>query len=222
MNNIRCFLFDLDGTLLDSRDPIIDAMFATVQRYLTHRVTRDELLGRFGESFDDFYQQIADLITGNVTREQVFHTYLEFMNLHHNGPLIFFPYVREGLEQLKSLGYQIGIVTNKQRKFVLKGLKQSGILNLFDTIICVDDVTAGKPSPEPIVKAMDSLGVRPNQTMMVGDSRYDMISARAAQVKCVLLEWYGQNKSQELLPDYCFSSFREFLENIYLHEKSAG
>jgi len=222
MSKISCILFDLDGTLLDSREPIVDALYAMVQQYLPYRFTRAELLKRFGESFDDFYYQISDQISSDVTKEELFQSYLKSMKSNHTDALKLFPSVCESLVQLKLLGYRLGIVTNKQREFVLKGLEQSGILDLFDTIVCVDDVNAGKPSPEPIVKAMDSLGVLPNQTMMVGDSRYDMIAARAAQVKCVLLEWYGQNKSQELLPDYCFSSFLEFLENIYLYEKSAG
>ena len=222
MSKTSCILFDLDGTLLDSRQPIMDAMFAMMQKYLPNRFTQDEILERFGESFDETYRKFSLELANKATREQMYDTYLDYMKLNHIKNSKLFPFVQEGLTQLKLLGYQLGIVTNKQREFVLKGLEQVEIIKLFNTIVCVDDVAFGKPSPEPIIKAMNTLGVKSNQTLMVGDSRYDMDAARAAQVKCVLLEWYGQNKSGELLPDYYFTNFQDFFEVMYLQKKSAG
>lgn len=214
MNNTRCLLFDLDGTLLDSREPIVDAVYATVQKYQPGMFAREDLLRCFGESFDDFFRRISPELPSGVTREQFFITYLDYMNVYHGKKLKLFPFVCEGLEDLKLLGYQLGIVTNKQRELVLEGLQSVNILNLFDTVVTLDDVTMGKPSPEPIVKAMDFLGVKPDETIMVGDSRYDVLAARAARVKSVILEWYGQEKWQEPLPDYRFPNFHKFSEKI--------
>ncbi|MFZ5754969.1 MAG: HAD family hydrolase, partial [Bacillota bacterium] len=130
MNNTRCLLFDLDGTLLDSREPIVDAVYATVQKYQPGMFAREDLLRCFGESFDDFFRRISPELPSGVTREQFFITYLDYMNVYHGKKLKLFPFVREGLEDLKLLGYQLGIVTNKQRELVLEGLQSVNILNL--------------------------------------------------------------------------------------------
>ena len=222
MNNTRCLLFDLDGTLLDSREPIVDAVYVTVQEYLPGMFTREEILRRFGESFDEFFQRISLELSSGVTREQFFNTYLDYMKFYHSEKLKLFPFVREGLEHLKLSGCQLGIVTNKQRELAIKGLQSENILNIFDTIITLDDVTTGKPSPEPIIKAMDFLGVGPDQTIMVGDSRYDLLAARAARVKSVILDWYGHEKWQEPLPDYRFSNFQQFFEKLHMYTRSVS
>jgi pyrophosphatase PpaX len=129
--------------------------------------------------------------------------------------------VKEGLQQLKLSGYKIGLVTNKQRNLVFKSSQFRSIANLFDTIVTVDDVTIGKPSPEPIIKAIHILEVRPKQVVMVGDSRYDVLSAHAAHVKSAVLDWYGLGNWGEPVPDYRFRSLYDFIEQVYTIDQSA-
>lgn len=222
MNRTNYLLFDLDGTLLNSREPIVDAVYATVQHYMPSMFTRNDLLERFGESFDTFLKKLEPELKSKATKEQVNRTYHSYMNFYHDEKLKFFPYVCEGLEYLKGSGCRLGIVTNKERELAIKGLEQGNIIQLFDTIVTLDDVTMGKPSAEPIIKAMASLRARPEQTFMVGDSRYDVLAAQAAQVRSVILDWNTQGNWEEPFPDYRFPDFRQFVENMYSLQRYLG
>ncbi|CEH31519.1 pyrophosphatase [Aneurinibacillus migulanus] len=217
MNHIRCLLFDLDGTLLDSRDSVIDAVYATAEAHVPGLFTREAILARFGESFDNF-MEVIETSLGGSTREQVFQYYFEHLNAYHDRTVRLFPGIQEELEALKASGYRLGIVTNKQRDFTIRGLQITGILQLFDSIVTVDDVHAGKPSAEPILRGMAELRALPEETAMVGDSKYDLLAAKAAGVTSVLVDWYSAVCEIDVCPDYYFLNIRELASGLALEK----
>lgn len=214
MKRIRCLLFDLDGTLLDSRDSVIDAVYDLAETYVPGRFTRDDLLRRFGEPIDSFLQEIEPYLQGRFTREQMLASYFAHVRTDRGRNNGLFPFVKEGLEQLKSAGFRLGVVTNKQREFASKELRFTQVYPLFDAIVTLDDVREGKPSAEPVLQAMERVGARPEETLMVGDSKYDVLAARVANVKSAVLEWYGNGHVANPVPDYRFPGFREFAERL--------
>ncbi|MED4730518.1 HAD-IA family hydrolase [Aneurinibacillus migulanus] len=218
MNHIRCLLFDLDGTLLDSRDSVIDAVYATAEAHVPGLFTREAILARFGESFDNFMEVIETSLGRRYTREQVFQYYFEHLNAYHDRTVRLFPGIQEELEALKASGYRLGIVTNKQRDFTIRGLQITGILQLFDSIVTVDDVHAGKPSAEPILRGMAELRALPEETAMVGDSKYDLLAAKAAGVTSVLVDWYSAVCEIDVCPDYYFLNIRELASGLALEK----
>jgi pyrophosphatase PpaX len=208
----NCLLFDLDGTLLDSRDAVIDGVMYAVERYVPGRFTREELLGRFGESFDSFLASVEEYAGPVFDREQFLQTYLNYVREHHRDVRLF-PFVKEGLQRLYEAGYRMGIVTNKQREFTQRDLQTAGVRKLFHCVVTVDDVRKGKPSAEPIEKAMAELNARPQDVLMIGDSQYDLMAAAEAGVKCALLQWYGREQWSGMAPDYRYADFRAFVED---------
>jgi pyrophosphatase PpaX len=219
MKQCRCLLFDLDGTLLDSRDAVIDAVMYTAEHYLPGMFTREQLLARFGESFDDFLASEVAPHTKAFNREEIFGTFFAYVDEHHDRQIRLFPRVKEGLQALRGAGYQLAVVTNKQRTYTVRGLQIAGILNLFDAIVTIDDVRKGKPSAEPLQIAMNKLNVRPDEAVMVGDSKYDLLAAKAAGVKSVLLQWYGTEPTIEAMADCRFADFQTFADEL-LNAKS--
>lgn len=218
---IQALLFDLDGTLLDSRDAVIDAVAYTAEQYAPGHFSREELLARFGEPFDDFLAAVAAAARLPDKRE-VLEKYFAYVRQSHARHVRLFPYVREGLEKLKQAGYQLAVVTNKQREFALAGLEQAGIDRLFDVIVTVDDVTRGKPAAEPVQKALASLGRSPKQAMMIGDSRYDVLAAVASGVSSAVLEWYGQEEWLYALPDFRYADFDSFVTDMLAAKAQGG
>lgn len=210
---IQALLFDLDGTLLDSRDAVIDAVAHTADQYAPGHFSREELLARFGESFDDFLAAVASS-AGVPDQKEVLERYFAYVRENHEQHVKLFPFVREGLEKLQAAGYELAIVTNKQREFAMTGLELAGIDHLFASIVTVDDVSRGKPSAEPIQKALAELGRRPEQAMMIGDSRFDVLAAVGAGVSSVVLEWYGQEEWQYAIPDFRFVDFQAFVAEM--------
>lgn len=218
---IQALLFDLDGTLLDSRDAVIDAVAYTAEQYAPGHFSREELLARFGEPFDHFLAAVAAAARLPDKRE-VLEKYFAYVRQSHARHVRLFPYVREGLEKLKQAGYQLAVVTNKQREFALAGLEQAGIDRLFDVIVTVDDVTRGKPAAEPVQKALASLGRSPKQAMMIGDSRYDVLAAVASGVSSAVLEWYGQEEWLYALPDFRYADFDSFVTDMLAAKAQGG
>ncbi|MGE5701338.1 MAG: HAD family hydrolase [Clostridia bacterium] len=189
MYNKQCLLFDLDGTLLDSREIVITAVHKAAEQFVPGVYSREQVQARFGESFADFLREWK--LSDNLDHEQVYRAYVEQAEELESQPVPLFAGVKESLVHVKQNGYRLGLVTNKQRSITLMNLEAAGIAELFEIIVTVDDVTCGKPAPEPIEKAMKLLEVGPEQTLMVGDSIYDLQAAQAADVPCAILEWYG-------------------------------
>lgn len=218
---IQALLFDLDGTLLDSRDAVIDAVAYTAEQYAPGHFSREELLARFGESFDDFLAAVAQA-AGVPDKKEVLQKYFAYVREHHDQHVKLFPFVREGLEKLQAAGFELAIVTNKQREFTLVCLELAEIAHLFEVIVTVDDVSRGKPSAEPVQKALRELLKQPDQAMMIGDSRYDVLAAVGAGVQSVVLEWYGKEDWPYAKPDYRYADFEAFVTEILAAKAQGG
>jgi len=132
---------------------------------------------------------------------QTYRTY----NLTHHDALVK-PYegVVDEIRRLKHAGKLLGVVTSKLRDGAMRGLRVSGLDDAFDVVIGCDDVTRSKPHPEPVLKAVTELGVKPTETVFVGDSRHDMESGRAAGVKTAAVLWgpFDRADLEDLSPDY--------------------
>ena len=124
--------------------------------------------------------------------------------------------VREGLDYLTSNNFKLGCVTNKLSQFTNTILETLDIHNVFGIVISGDTLPKKKPDPLPLLHAAKHFGVRPSQSLMVGDSVNDVRAARAAgfQVLCVS---YGYNLGQDIRlarPDYVVDSLAD-LVNIF-------
>lgn len=123
--------------------------------------------------------------------------------------------VPEAMEFLKSTGVKIGCVTNKASEFTLPILKDLGISDYFETILCGDQVERKKPDPQPLLMSAEKLGVSPKASMMLGDSMSDVKAARAAGFSIICMS-YGYNHGEDIRdynPDAVVDSMAE-IKNI--------
>ncbi len=217
MNRIKAILFDLDGTILDSKDSIIDAVYKTVEKYSQKKITYKDIEARFGEAFDKFIELLAP-----ARKEDIMESYLAHVENHHDELVSLFPNVKKILKQLKEQGIKLGIVTNKQRTLTIRALKLFNIEHLFDTIITLDDVKASKPDPKPILKAINDIKIDHEHVLMVGDTIFDIKSAQNAHVKVAILDWYKSFDSTDAQPDYLFSNLNELISYFSLDLKKVG
>jgi phosphoglycolate phosphatase len=93
------------------------------------------------------------------------------------------------LEQLTKDGYLLAIATNASNEFAVKTTKYLNIHKYFKYIIGYDDVKEPKPKPDMILKTLDYFNIKSNDTIVVGDSKKDCLSAKNANVKCMLVNW---------------------------------
>lgn len=205
--NYKAILFDLDGTLLDSVQMIVDVM--------------SEALKSMGIDVDDVALRHAIGLPLTVQarhfahgREQEFsNTYRDIYIRELSKEAQLFPGSIEMLSTLRSQGYLTGVVTSKTARGAARAIETTGIASMFDCVITADDVTHYKPAPEPLIKAMDKLGVTAEESLYVGDSAFDVDMARSAGARVVAISWGARTHEElELIgPDTVVDNWTQFL-----------
>ncbi len=206
MKGIKAFLFDLDGTILDSKAAIVNVFSKLCQKYGTRSFTRREIDSQFGISFR---QIISTFNPGK--KAEIEADYLNLMLEEEQKTAKLFPSVQKSLYDLKAYGCQLALVTNKEKPLVFQGLERFELVSLFDGIVTISDVNHPKPHQEPIIKALAMLEASREETMMIGDSVFDVGAAQKAGVKSAVLDWYNKYPLNELCPDYYFRNIGEFM-----------
>lgn len=200
---LSTFLFDLDGTIIDSIELILRSYRHTMQLHRCNEpMPPDEMwIKGLGTPLWAQFGQITDNKEEIEAMVQTYRTY----NLTHHDALVK-PYegVVDEIRRLKQFNRKLGLVTSKLRDGAMRGLRISGLDQVFDIVLGCDDVTNSKPHPEPVLKAVDELGVTKPETVFVGDSRHDMESGRAAGVKTAAVLWgpFDRAHLEDLNPDY--------------------
>jgi len=216
----KLIMIDVDGTLVDSVPDLaycIDEMMqklgllkwgeAKVRHWvgngipkLVERALSGELEGRpIKEVFDIAYPMFLDYYEDNTAER----SYL------YDG-------VREGLDYLKSQGYQLGCVTNKSEQFTHPLLKVLGIFNDFKIIISGDTLAKRKPDPMPLLYCAEHFNLKPEECLMLGDSVSDVKAARAAGFDIICMS-YGYNHGNDIgdeNPDLVIDSMSQLSDHL--------
>ncbi len=124
--------------------------------------------------------------------------------------------VKEALDFLKTTGVRIGCVTNKASQFTLPLLRDLGVRDYFEIVICGDMVERKKPDPMPLLQAAEQLETEPRASMMLGDSMSDVNAARAAGFQIVCMS-YGYNHGEDIRdydPDAVIDSMAEIKDIV--------
>jgi pyrophosphatase PpaX len=185
-NGIRAVLYDFDGTLANSTDLIMRCYRHTMGTHLGSVPPDDEWLSGFGMTLET---QIRRFARSDAEALQMLDTYRAFQAIHHDDLLRPFPGAAETVAELERRGVALAIVTSKHRRATLQGMDLCGIVHHFDVIVTPEDVTHPKPHPEPVLAALDRLGVQPHEAVFVGDSPHDMAAGRAAGTRVAAALW---------------------------------
>ncbi|MFD1020366.1 pyrophosphatase PpaX [Thalassobacillus hwangdonensis] len=209
--SINTILFDLDGTLIDTNELIIASFFHTTEAYADRPYTREEILDFIGPPLKD---SLATIDPDRVN--EMLATYREHNIKHHDDYVEAYEGVVETIRTLKERGFKLGIVTTKMRKTVNMGLELTELDGLFDVVVTLDDVTNAKPHPEPIVKALDALGAKTSESMMVGDNTHDIMAGKNAGTATAGVAWTvkGREVLDALEPDHMLEEMSDLLEIV--------
>jgi pyrophosphatase PpaX len=202
-------LFDLDGTLLDSGWMILASFRHATQTVLQRAIPDEELMATVGGS--GLRDQM--LAIDESRAEELVDVYREHnAGLHEE--LVACTGVVPVLEQLRARGTRLGIVTAKRHATVALAAHALPFLNDLDVVVGWDDTDRHKPYPDPLLHALDQLGSNPADAAYVGDSHFDLQSARAAGVYAVAVTWGRIHPRERLVaeqPDAIVDSPEELL-----------
>ena len=180
----QAVIWDVDGTLVSTKDLYLECYRRALEPYLGRRLTDEDLLGMRPHS------ELAVLRSGAADKyeacmQDFARHYAELHPTHFGGV---YDGVAETLQELRGRGIRNGIVTGKSRSSWEITLTHTQ-LGEFDVIVVDDDVANPKPDPEGILQAVEVLKVDPAHAIYVGDSPTDMEAAIAAGVKPAAALW---------------------------------
>ncbi len=205
---INTVLFDLDGTVLDTNNLIVQSFQHTYKTVSGIEKDRDYIVKSFGEPLAVTMEREFEIPTDEAIRIYREFQYDSFENL-----IDVFPGMDQVTIRLFNKGYKLGVVTSRLRNTTVRGLKKYNILNYFDCIITADDTKKHKPHPEPINMALEKLQSKPEQTLMIGDSLFDIKCAHNAGVKSAIVTWSELSEEEYMIenPDYIIEKAEDII-----------
>lgn len=207
----KYILFDLDGTLIDTNRLILDSFKHTCKTHLDMDAQDEELLKHFGEPLITTLKRYSE-----EKSEEMFRTYIEYNEKHHDSRVSLCRNIKAGLEKLTAAGCVLAVVTSKRANIAVRGLELLDIKKYFKVIVTMEDTIKHKPEPEPVLKALELLGAAPGEALMVGDSIFDIKCAQNAGVKAVLVKWSAAHGHQEddAEADYVINEVDELVDIV--------
>ena len=200
----QTYLFDLDGTLIDSIHLIMEAFRFTMRTHLGTVPDETQWRSGFGTPLRSQLEKFAR--SADQTSAMV-ETYRSFTNAHHDRLLASYAGIDSVLERLRNRNVKLGIVTSKSHRLARRGLVRCGLSSFFDVLVGVDDVFLHKPDPAPVVEALEQLSAEACSTVFIGDSPFDICAGRKAGVHTAAALWgpFGRSVLARESPDYWLS-----------------
>jgi phosphoglycolate phosphatase len=196
----RAVLIDLDGTLVDSLPDISRAVNSMREELGLAMLPVERIALYVGKGVDVLVHRVLTETMDNQVPPEVFQRGKQSFNRHYsqvNGnESRVYPGVQQALEDLRGKGMALACVTNKPRSFTLQLLERMDLKAVFTAIVSGDDTQQKKPHGEPMLHACRLLGVAASDATVIGDSENDVLSARAARCRVIVVETgYNEGKS---------------------------
>ena len=214
----RCLLFDLDGTLVDSREDLVTSVNLTLAEMGRGPLAGDVVAGFVGEGVSKLIERALTASMGRAPAGEEVESGVEVFRRHYRLHLLdqTRPYsqVAETLSHFQAL--PMAVVTNKPSDFTLEILEGLGLRRYFRAVLGGDSVPQRKPRPEPLLEAARLCGVTPADCLMVGDSRIDILAGRAAvMMTCGFTGGFrGREELAEAGADFLINRFAELIEIV--------
>lgn len=179
-------LFDLDGTLIDTKSLYLDAYRQAVEPYVRKELTREDIMALRPTSELAFLRAIVHEDEFAACLEGFYAAYERLHSERFHGV---YDGVAGLLTGIRAAGIPLGLVTGKSRRSWEITRVVAGSLGPFDVLVFDDDVRAPKPDPHGLELAVDALGVEPGRALYVGDTLSDMEAARTAGLRPIAALW---------------------------------
>ena len=179
LSGIRLIIFDFDGTLGDSQKLITDTMLATIERLNLPMRSREECARTIGLPLKECFSSIIPMTDEQA--EECAEVYSEIFNVKNvPGAVTVFPGVIETLERLSSQGILMSIASSRSHRTLAKLMDELDLSKYITYLIAADDVVEKKPAAESVLKTLRHFNVEAHETLVVGDTEFDILMGRNA------------------------------------------
>ena len=195
---MKLIIFDVDGTLIDSRGAIMVAMKAAFQSVNSPMPDRDSVLAVVGLSLPSALKQLNDALSDEQISSMV-DVYQEYFLNHQHLPAPFFDGIEEGILKLAQRSdVQLGLATGHGRRGLERLMSVWSCADMFATVQTADEHPS-KPNPSMLSQCMADCDAAPRDVMMIGDTVFDIEMAKAVKAHSIGVSWgnHGAGSLQE-------------------------
>lgn len=209
----KAILFDFDGTIADTLPVCFYSFQKIFNKYDNSSLSDQDIIAMFGTSEVGIIHK--NLLNKSRINDAIDDYYLYYESEHQN--LVSINSDVQGLiDLIHKKNILTGVVTGKARRSYDISVKHLFPKEKFQVSITGDEVVDPKPHPEGIIKAMNTLGCSPQETIFVGDSNADIEAGTRANVRTVGVNWLNHSHGSDFLikPDFEFSRIADFIAEV--------
>lgn len=199
MSGFDPIVFDLDGTVVDTVDLIVESFRHATRTVLRQELPDEVILAGVGQPLMTQMERLS----AEHARE-LYDVYREYNHRRHDELIRSYEGIEAMLTGLREAGRRLGIVTSKSRDTTAMAFRAVDLADQFDVVITASDTTEHKPSPVPLLLCLERLNARPQGALYVGDSPFDIQAGRAAGMTTAAVAWgvFGREALVAAGPDY--------------------
>lgn len=208
-------IFDLDGTVLDTLEDLADSVNYALKKNSLPERTLDEIRSFVGNGIRLLTDRAVPESVDNRVRDAVFEDFKEYYKEHNCDKTKSYDGIVELLKELKASGVRCAVVSNKA-DFAVKVLINRYFDGLFDFSVGEREGIEKKPAPDSVFEAMKKIGASKSETVYVGDSQVDIMTAKNADIDCICVDWGFRNRETLINAgaDVIVSSPKDILESV--------
>jgi len=205
----QLLVFDWDGTLMDSQAKIVSCFRTAIDETGLEKRSHEQLSNVIGLGFREALLSLYP-DDGEDFHKDLIDCYRHYFLSADETPSVLFEGAMEMLEDLNKQGYFLAIATGKGRYGLDIALEESGAGHLFHASRCADE-TRSKPHPQMLEELVDYFGLETDQTLMIGDTEYDLQMANNAKIHGVGVTYgvHTEQRIRECNPIACVNSAQD-------------
>lgn len=208
----KLLVFDWDGTLMDSEARIVSCVRAATRDMAIETPADEQIRDIIGLGLKEALEKLFPG-SDEPFKERFIDFYRRYFLHEDSTPSLLFPRALEVLNGLAAKDYLLAVATGKGRPGLDKVLEETGLRSLFHATRCADE-TFSKPHPEMLMQIMDELGAEPVETLMIGDTEYDLQMAINAGTHGLAVSYgvHSVDRLNQFNPLGCLDDISELLD----------